>query len=102
MRLDLKPTQQEFNDMSKEEQIDSLCSVYECKEKKRKLHYQQYVHRQWKPHPPQRFMAWWASDGVHFSEKKTNRGWGGVPATVAFNCEAVREAYTEAKNLGLI
>lgn len=100
MRKDLAPDQEEFNRMDKTEQIDALCSVHECNEKKRKIHFKQYVHGQWNPHPPSRFIQWWKSGGVQATEKKTNRGWESIDAIRAFNCEAVREVYRETKSIG--
>ena len=92
----------EFNEMSKSEQINALCDFHECNEKKRKIHFRQYVHKRWNPHPPRRFVQWWEKDGgAIFTEQKTGRRWAGVETRVAFNCEAVREAYREAKQVGL-
>ena len=101
MRKDLIPTMAEFNAMDSKEQIATLCAVHECSEKIRKIHREQYVNRRWNPHPPQRFIAWWAGDGPEHSYRNTGRAWDGVSAVVAFNCEAVREVYREAKSYGL-
>ncbi len=101
MRLDLIPSQQEFNAMEKTEQIDALCSVHECNEKKRKIHFKQYIHGKWNPHLPSRFERWWIGEGVQATEKATNRAWEGINAVRAFNCEAAREVYREAKQIGV-
>lgn len=93
---------EEFNSMSKSDQIDSLCAVHECNEKKRKIHRKQYVDDRWNPHPPMRFVFWWNQGGATYTEKATARPWVGIDSVVAFNCEAVREAYREAKAVGLV
>ena len=99
MRKDLIVPLEEFNQMSKTEQITALCDVYECNPKKRKIHMDQYVWRQWNPHPPQGFLSWWNRNGAQLTEAKTGRTWIGIDAVRAFNCEAVRETYRESKNL---
>lgn len=104
MRKDLIPEMIEFNAMSKPEQIETLCAVHECSEKIRKIHRDQYVNRRWNPHPPERFVNWWKELGWLQTEKKSERGWSisdePIDAARAFNCEAVREVYKEAKEIG--
>lgn len=102
MRHDLIPEQSEFDAMSSPDKIDALCAVYGCKEKAQKIHYQAFVHKQWNPHPPMRFVFWWAHGGAAYTETKSDRSWIGIDAVRAFNCEAVREAYFEAKSVGLV
>jgi hypothetical protein len=102
MRPELEMDMEEFNALDKAGQIKALCAFHECNEKQRKIHYAQYVNRRWNPHPPQRFVRWWNGDGPLYTEKKTGRAWLGVEPRIAFNCEAVREAYHEVKSLGLI
>lgn len=102
MRLDLACDQSEFNAMSPKEQIDVLCDVHECQEKTRKIHFDLYVNKRWNPHPPSRFVQWWRSAGARYTEKKTGRGWSDIDEVRAFNCEAVRESYSEAKQVGLV
>lgn len=82
-------------------EIDDLCEHHGCSNKIRKIHFDQYVFRQWNPHPPSRFVTWWQSEGPVFTEKKTARGWFGINTETAFNCEAVKESYHEAKSIGL-
>jgi hypothetical protein len=102
MRKDLEVPMDEFNRMSKQDQIESLCDYHECSSKKRKMHKEQYVHERWNPHPPKKFCDWWNSVGALDTEKKINRTWLGVDANRAFNCEAVREVYREGKEIGLV
>lgn len=103
MRKDLIIPVEEFNALPKDKQIEALCDVYECNPKLRKMHFRQYVHHQWNPHPPQRFVIWWDSgEGVKLCEKETLRGWNGADAIRAFNCQSVREIYTFTKQYGLI
>jgi hypothetical protein len=92
---------EEFNQMTKDEQIAALCAFHECKPKVAKIHRDQYVFRKWNPHPPQRFVDWWGTDGVAQTEKRTDRAWSAIDAERAFNCEAVREVYREAKEIGI-
>jgi hypothetical protein len=68
----------------------------------RKIHKTQYIDRQLNPHPPQRFVNWWGATGIEATEKKTDRAWGDIDAVRAFNCEAVRETYREAKQFGIV
>ena len=96
MRTDLIPTMQEFNEMDRAEQIETLCAVHECNEKKRKAHRSAYL-RGTNHHPPQRFLKWWNKDGIAQTESATDRAWQGIDAVRAFNCEAVREVYRQAK-----
>lgn len=102
MRKDLEVPMDEFNRMSKKEQIESLCDYHECNPKQRKIHREQYVDRKWNPHPPHRFETWWSTTGALETEKKTERTWLGIDAVRAFNCEAVREVYREAKEVGAV
>ena len=90
-----------FNGMSREDQITALCDYHECNKKKRVLHREQYVIKRWNPHPPTRFVDWWRGAGVKQTEGETDRAWLGVKPVVAFNCEAVREVYSQAKSLGI-
>lgn len=101
MRPDLEIPMNEFNRMNLKDQINALCDYHECDKKLRQLHVEQYTQRRWNPHPPRRFIKWWATDGVHMTEKKTDRAWTGIDAVRAFNCEAVREVYREAKEVAL-
>jgi hypothetical protein len=76
-----------------EERITELCQKAECNEKLRKIHKHQYLHGQWNPHPSERFRRWWSGRGVTDTEEVTERGWVGIDATRAYNCEPVRECY---------
>ena len=82
-------------------EISDLCDQHGCNDKIQKLHHAQFVDKGWNPHPPQAFINWWGSIGIKATEKATGRGWGEIDAIRAFNCEAVREVYREAKNFGL-
>lgn len=101
MRKDLIPTMEEFNSMSKDEQIETLCLVHECSERKRKIHHRLYL-EQWNPHPPQQFMQWWPQVGWLKAEKATERPWKELEPVVAFNCQVVREIYREGKQTGTL
>ena len=84
------------------DEISDLCEQAGCNPKIRKVHREQYVHKRWNPHPPNRFVDWWNSGGWRATEEKTNRSWVGVEARIAFNCEAAREVYRELKTVGVI
>jgi hypothetical protein len=100
---------EEFNEMAPKDQIAALCGYHECSEKKRKVHFDDYVRRRWNPHPPQRFVTWWYAGGHRETERKTDRSWSvhvegvykPIDAVAAFNCQAVRDVYSEAKEHGL-
>jgi hypothetical protein len=77
--------------------ITDLCEQAGCSEKIAKIHLRQYGHSRWNPHPPQAFINWWGNGGIEATENKTGRGWRAIDAARAFNCEAVRETYSEAK-----
>lgn len=90
-------TRQQLND-----EISDLCDQKGCNDKIRRIHTVQYVDRRWNPHPPQRFVNWWGSGGLKETEKQTNRSWGDIDAVRAFNTEAVRQIYQEAKEFGIV
>lgn len=102
MRPDLEVPMDEFNRMSRKDQISALCDYHECSAKQRKIHKDQYVHNSWNPHPPTRFVNWWGRSGALDTEKFTGRTWLGIDAIRAFNCEAVREVYRESKEVGVV
>lgn len=92
----------EFNKMTKQQQIGALCRYHECSDKQAKAHYNAYVFRNWNPHPPTQFMQWWPQIGWLQTEARTERAWQGVHPVTAFNCEAVREVYREGKDTGTL
>ena len=83
------------------DEIEDLCDIRVCGDKVRKIHRAQYVDRRWNPHPPKAFVTWWESVGMLDTEKATGQGWSHVAPTVAFNCEAAREIYSNAKQYGI-
>jgi hypothetical protein len=83
-------------------QIDDLCDQAGCSDKIRKLHTSQFVDKKWNPHPSRRFIDWWGSVGAEATERRTDRSWVGIDAVRAFNSEAVREVYSEAKQVGIV
>ena len=87
-------------------EIIDLCEQAGCSDKIQKIHHAQYVDRKWNPHPPQRFVNWWGAEGWKRTEKKTDRAWSvndmPIDCVRAFNSEAVREVYQEAKQIGAI
>jgi hypothetical protein len=83
------------------DEINDHCNHSGCSDKIQKIHHAQYVDRHWNPHPPMNFVNWWGSTGAAATEKQTNRAWADIDAVRAFNCEAVREVYREAKSFGV-
>jgi hypothetical protein len=83
--------------MTREERIEKikrLCSHAGCSDKIRKVHFSQFVDHQWHPHPPERFVRWFAGqpDKIEHPE---------MSATVAFNAACYYDKYCEEKELGL-
>lgn len=81
--------------MTREERADiigDLCSEHNCSEKAGRIHFTQYVDRQWHPHPPEDFVVWFKTlqDWIIF---KTN-------PRVAWNCQLYRDEWMEAKQYG--
>jgi hypothetical protein len=101
VNLDAEIPMDEFKNLTRKEQIAALCEYHECKPKIAKIHHDQYVNRRWNPHPPRRFVQWWIKDGAKQTEGETGRAWVGIDPERAFNCEAAREVYGQAKSLGL-
>jgi hypothetical protein len=75
--------------------IGRLCKTAGCNEKLRKLHFEQFVYRDWHPHPPQIFIDWFARHPDNFGE-------GGSGAVTFFNCARYYEQFCEARSVGLL
>jgi hypothetical protein len=84
------------------DKISDLCDQAGCGDSIRKLHKSQFVDKRWNPHPSPTFVNWWNSMGAKATENRSGRTWIGIDATRAFNCEAARETYSEAKQMGVI
>lgn len=81
--------------MSKEQRardVDEMCDNAGCSDKIRKIHYEQYVKRQWHPHPPKEFCDWW---GGQYESRQ------GIEAKRAYNCEVFRQRYLDEKSYAL-
>jgi len=79
--------------MSRQEKIEGigrLCKHAGCNEKMRALHFAQFVERGWHPHPPQRFLAWWARHDE----------FGDILPVVAFNAAHYFDQYVKMKDAG--
>lgn len=74
----------------REEKVTRLCDEHGCSPKKRKVHFDQFVDRNWHPHPPQRFLKWFAG---HADKKESPD----LNPVVAFNCASYYDSYCEAK-----
>ena len=77
----------------REEQIAEMCTLAGCKDKIRKIHFDQYVHRNWHPHPPKEFRDWWTIQ-PEFTQ--------GIDSKRAYNCDIYRQRYLEAKEIGVL
>lgn len=76
----------------REIEVRAMCSEHGCSEKIRKIHFDQYVHRQWHPHPPAVFVDWWKSEPEYLHS---------IDAKRAYNCQVYRDRFLEAKQHGL-
>jgi len=90
-----------FNRMTRAQQIQTLCRFHECNDKIAEIHHDQYVHRNWNPHPPKRFLDWVFThpDYVEMLDYGTT---GREVAVKMFNCQSYRDQYVEAKQVGVI
>ncbi len=72
--------------------ITHLCEKHGCSDKKRKLHFDQMVHRAWNPHPSLEFVEWWHTQ-LEFQRDH-------VDPVRARNCKAFTERFKEAVGFG--
>lgn len=75
------------------ERITELCEEYGCSDKKKKIHYDQMVHRSWNPHPSKAFIDWWHKHN-DFKEH-------GIDAVRARNCKRYCDEFKEAREYGI-
>ena len=84
----------------KAEKITRLCNHNGCSAKIKKVHYDQFVDRQWHPHPLARWEKW-VRNHPDF-QSMTSRGTSEKEAsTKMFNCACYYDPYCEAKETGL-
>jgi hypothetical protein len=72
-------------------QINRMCDDAGCAEKIRKIHFKQYVHDNWHPHPPKDFCDWWSTQPDFHN---------GIDAKRAYNCQRYRDEFLESKQYG--
>lgn len=77
------------------EKIARLCKAAGCNDKLRKIHFSQFVYRDWHPHPPRAFVDW-------FARHPDNVGEGGSGAETFFNCARYYDQFCEARANGLL
>jgi len=77
------------------EKIARLCAAAGCPDKLRKIHFNQFVYREWHPHPPRDFIDWWA-------RHPDNVGEGGSDPESFFNCARYYAQFREARIHGLL
>jgi len=73
--------------------ITRLCEKHGCSDKKKKIHFDQMVHRAWNPHPSQEFENWWHTHPdfrLH-----------GIDVVRARNCKCYCDEYKEAVETGI-
>lgn len=75
------------------EVADRLCTEAGCGEKKRKIHFDQLVHRAWNPHPSEAFVKWWHTQPEFRID--------GVDAVRARNCKVFCDRFKEARQFGI-
>lgn len=73
-------------------EITRMCDIAGCNTKVRKIHFEQFVNKQWHPHPPEAFIDWWA--------EQIDCTVGGVKAKVAWNCQRYRDEFNEIRAYG--
>lgn len=73
------------------QEIDELCDEAGCSDKIRKIHFEQFVHRHWHPHPPKEFKDWWVCQ--HECEQ-------GMSVARAYNCQIYHQRFLEEKAVG--
>lgn len=71
--------------------ITRLCEESGCSAKIAKIHFEQFVNRDWHPHPPQDFKKWWL-DQQDFRQ--------GIDVKRAYNRQRYRDQFLEAKQYG--
>ena len=76
------------------DEISELCDQAGCNEKVAGIHHAQFVDRNWNPHPPRSFIKWWPH-GKAVCEEKSGEAWRHVDEVRAYNCETVRQIWTE-------
>lgn len=76
----------------REAEISDLCDQHQCKDKIRKIHFEQFVHRNWHPHPSMEFEQWWPTQPEYTQ---------GVGVKPAFNCQMYRDRFLEAKQYAI-
>ncbi len=69
-----------------------LCEKHGCNDKKRKIHFDQMVHRAWNPHPSKEFVIWWKTQ-IEFQRDH-------VAAVAARNCKVFTERFKETVRFG--
>lgn len=72
---------------------ERLCDEAGCNEKRRKIHFDQIVHRAWNPHPSKEFVKWWHNQPEFRID--------GVDAVRARNCKVFCDRFKEARKFGI-
>jgi len=86
----------------KADKITRLCNAAGCNDIIRKIHYDQFVDREWHPHPPPSWEKWIRkhpvfiamTEGYGTSERETS--------VKLFNCATYYDQYCELKEIGLL
>jgi hypothetical protein len=105
--------------VARADEILEKCDQSHCDEKRRKIHYDQYVKRHWDPHPPAEFISWWSPfdidqesgasvgghpDAIRVHARKEPGRWTrkiyGVPLRVAWNTACYVNEFEAWKSAG--
>lgn len=85
----------------KKDWIQHACKHYGCNEKIARLHFQQFVHKGWNPHPSKKFWDWIDKHPDYHAMRLTE-----TPEREAkvklWNAERWNAQYREAKEFGLL
>ena len=81
--------------------IDRICTAHGCGDKLRRIHFEQFVDRQWHPHPPKTWEKWIRQQPV-FGEM-IYLGTSEREASVKlFNCARFYDQFCEARRIGVL
>ncbi len=72
--------------------VRAMCREHGCSDKIQKIHFDQYVDRNWHPHPSAGFVDWWAN---HLDHKLA-----GLAVKPAWNTQRYRDEFNEIRSFG--
>lgn len=90
-----------MNRQERADLIGRLCKKYGCTNGQATVHYDQFVFRNWHPHPDERFVEWWkrhpdmVSEGYEQARLKND-------CVIAWNAQCYRDQFSEAVSMGTL